>query len=127
MIGILASGHSSWKLFSKVSTWGHEGSNDTGLNSVSGPGADCIECHTNRNFWILYNNIPVDYYYLFPKQLCLVFFIIYFQLISIITSTFNVKSNLQTLEAKQEEIIERLSMLEDNQKVRLCNRIAKIC
>jgi hypothetical protein len=47
LFGNLASDHFSGKLFSKVCTWGDDDSNDTSLNSVSGPGADCIVTQTD--------------------------------------------------------------------------------
>jgi hypothetical protein len=46
--GNLATGHFSGKIFPKILGSGHAGSNDTGLKSVSRPGAESIECQTDR-------------------------------------------------------------------------------
>jgi len=44
----LATGRFSKKKFSKVSTSGHEGSNDNGLKSLSCPGAEPIKNQINK-------------------------------------------------------------------------------
>jgi hypothetical protein len=46
--GNLATGHFSGKFFPKIAGSGYAGSNDTGLKSVSRPGAESIECQTDR-------------------------------------------------------------------------------
>jgi hypothetical protein len=51
----LATGHFSGKFFPKIAGSGHAGSNDTGLKSVSRPGAEPIECQTHtQNTSIIY-------------------------------------------------------------------------
>jgi hypothetical protein len=47
--GNLATGHFSGKFFPKIVGSGHAGSNDTGLKSVSRPGAEPIECQTHTH------------------------------------------------------------------------------
>ncbi len=44
--GNLATGHFSGKFFLEIAGSGHAGSNDTGLKSVSRPGAEPIDCQT---------------------------------------------------------------------------------
>jgi hypothetical protein len=44
----LATGHFSGKFFPKIAGSGHAGSNNTGLKSVSRPGAESIECQSDR-------------------------------------------------------------------------------
>jgi hypothetical protein len=44
----LATGRFSGKIFSKVSTSGHKGSNNTGFKSLSCPGAEPIKGQTNK-------------------------------------------------------------------------------
>ncbi len=46
--GNLATGHFSGKFVPKIAGSGDAVSNDTGLKSVSCPGAESIECQTNR-------------------------------------------------------------------------------
>jgi hypothetical protein len=48
----MTTGHFSGKFFSKVSTLGHSGSNDTDLKPLSCPGAESIKVQTNK-FWVL--------------------------------------------------------------------------
>jgi hypothetical protein len=46
--GNLVTGHFSGKFFPEIAGSGHAGSNGTCLKSVSHPGADSIECQTDR-------------------------------------------------------------------------------
>ncbi len=51
----MATGHFSGKFLPKIAGSGHAGSNDTGLKSVSRPGAEPIECQTHtQNTSIIY-------------------------------------------------------------------------
>jgi hypothetical protein len=51
-LGNLVTGHFSGKFFSKVSTSGHAGSNDTGLNVLSCPGAEPVKVKTNKQIFL---------------------------------------------------------------------------
>ncbi len=55
----MATGHFSGKLFPNGPPSGHTGSNDTGLMSVSGPGAEPIKVQTDRQTFlnIIYKKI----------------------------------------------------------------------
>ncbi len=48
MFSNLATGRFSRKFFPEIAGSGHAGSNDTGLKSVSRPGAEPIDCQTER-------------------------------------------------------------------------------
>ncbi len=52
LFGNLATGHFSGKLFLNGPSSSHAGSNDTGLMSVSGPGAEPIKVQTDRQTFL---------------------------------------------------------------------------
>jgi hypothetical protein len=56
----LATGHFSGKFFPKIAGSGHAGSNDTGLKSVSRPGAESIECQTHTHTHTEYEYYNID-------------------------------------------------------------------
>jgi hypothetical protein len=60
--GNLATDHFSGKFFSKFSALGHTGSNDNGLMSLSCPGAEPIDCQTNKHTFECYNIDNYSYY-----------------------------------------------------------------
>jgi hypothetical protein len=54
LFGNLANGHFEGKFLLLVSTWGHTGSNDTSLKSLSCPGAEPKNRETNKQTFEYY-------------------------------------------------------------------------